>query len=320
MALTQPTNTGFQQVINVLPAQGQQGDFFGTNPRAILLAGPGIWVAPSGGILAGNFCSANQSTGAVTQAPGTSGAQIGFVHRANNALITSFLGFSTLLIPAGLPVAIFSQGDFWDMFPNGASPGQNVYADPITGAAIAATAAGTAWVGTGYIAAGTVGWTGTGYIVGNTLTVSSTLTGAIAQWQSITLTSPATGETATQINLNPGTYLTAGSGTSWTVSGSPQTVGSAAVPVLLTGTSASQFTASTTGSGSLAVGSVLNGVGVTEGSTILAGSGPYSVTGQQAVFSSGSPGAMGAGGSILTAWKVNSYANPGENALISTWG
>jgi hypothetical protein len=251
----------------------------------------------------------------------TAGAQIGFVHRENNALIVNFLGFSTMLIPAGLPAVLHSQGDFRAQFFSGATPGQKVYADPNTGAAIGGLTVGAAtWAGTGYIVAGTAGWTGTGYIVGNTLTVTSTLTGTIAQWQTITLTSTATGENNTDIGLSPGKYLTAGSGTSWTVSGNAQNVGSAGVPVALTGTSASQFTASTTSSGTLAVGGVLSGTGIIPGTTILAGTGPYSVTGQQTAFSSGTPGTINAGGAILTPWYVNSYANPGELAVISTWG
>ncbi len=319
MALQQPTSSGFQQVCNVTPDLGEQGQFYGANPRASLLAGPGIWLSPVGGLICGNFCWANQTTGLVTQGY-TAGAQIAFVGRHLQAIITAFLGFNTQVIPAGLAVQLYSQGDFWDQFLSGCTPGQTVFADPNTGAAVGLLAAGTAYLGTGYFVAGAAAWAGTGFIVGNTLTVVSTTSGSIAQWQSITLGAIPAGQTATDLNLNQGMYLTAGGGSSWTTSGSPQNVGSPSAPVALIGTGATQFTVSSTTSGTLAVGSNLTAVGLTPGTTILAGAGPYSVTGQQTLFSSGSPGTVNAGANIATPWKVNSYANPGEDAVTSTWG
>lgn len=322
MPLTQPTSSGFQQVIATIPALGKPGDKFGTNPRMSLLAGPGYWTAPVGGSPCGTFNWCNQTTGLVTDGY-TAGAQIAFQPANVNALITNFLGFNSYLVPQGYQLEMYSQGDFWAQFFNGASPGQTVYAEPIGGYPVAATSAGTAFVGTGYITAGAQAWTGTGYISGNTLTVVSTLTGTIAQWQTITLTSPTLGSNAIQINLAPGTYLTAGSGSTWTTNNplsAPQTVGSAAYPVNLTGTAASTFTVSSTTSGAVAIGSVISGVGVIPGTTVLAGAGPYTVTGQQTVFSSGSPGALSLGQIVATPWIVNSFANPGELAIISTWG
>ena len=319
MALSQPTNTGFQQIVATIPALFRAGDKWGANPRASLLAAPGAWTSPVGGITVGTFNWYNQTTGLVTDGY-TAGAQIGFQANQMNAVITNFLGFSSYIVPVGYQIEAFSQGDFVGLFVNGASPGQTVFAEPILGYPVAATAAGTAWVGTGYVVAGAAAWTGTGYIVGNTLNVVSTISGTIAQYQSITLTSPNLGSNAIQINLNPGAYLTAGAGSVWTVSGAVQTVGSAAYPVNLTGTGASQFTASSTTSGALAAGSILSGAGLLPGTSIIAGAGPYSVTGQQTVFSSGSPGALAAGAIIATPWKVNSFANPGELAIMSSWG
>lgn len=319
MALQQPTSSGFQQVCTIQPDLGEQGQFYGTNPRASLLAGPGIWLAPAGGLICGNHCWANPATGVVTQGL-SANSQIAFVPRHNNAIITNFLGFSTLVIPAGLPVTLYSQGDFWDQFLGGAMPGQNVYADPITGASISANAAGTAFVGTGYFVAGSQAWAGTGYIVGNTLNVVSTTSGSIAALQSITLGTPPVGNNAVNVGLNPGMYLVSGAASTWVTSGGPQNVGSASQPVALVGTSATQFTVSSTTSGSLGVGSILSAVGLIAPTTIIGGAGPYSVTGQQTVFSSGSPGAINAGNAVLTPWKVNSFCNPGEDAIISTWG
>lgn len=319
MALTQPSSTGFQQIVATIPALSKPGGRFGANPRMTLLGAPGQWAAPVGGITIGTFNWFNQATGLVTDGY-TAGAQIGFTAAHEQALITNFLGFNSYVLPQGYATSAYSQGDFWAQFFNGASPGQTVYAEPILGYPVAATSAGTAFSGTGYITAGAQAWTGTGYIVGNTLTVTSTISGAIAQWQSITLTSPNLGSNAIQIGLNPGAYLTAGAGSTWTISGASSNVGSAAYPVNLTGTSASVFTVSTTTSGAVAIGSVLSGVGVIPGTTVLSGAGPYNVTGQQTVFSSGSPGALSLGAIVATPWIVNSFANPGELAAISTWG
>lgn len=135
----------FQTQVNIAPAPGEVGDFFGTNPRATVIAGPGQFVAPlkpspvvpgQDGLVVGNFAWVNTDTGDVSQSY-IVGYQIGFLHRENNAVITNFLGEATLLVPNGFPITLCSQGDFWAKFAAGATPGQLVAADPDTGAPIA---------------------------------------------------------------------------------------------------------------------------------------------------------------------------------------
>src|SRR4051812_37924461 len=123
-----PIQNGFQGQVNNQPAPGEGGDFYGVNPRVIELAGPGQYVAPAGGLIVGNFCWADPDTGAVSQSyvPGNA---LAFLHRENNALITDFLGIATLVVPAGFPITLFSQGDFWAKFKNSGVPGDTVYAD-----------------------------------------------------------------------------------------------------------------------------------------------------------------------------------------------
>src|SRR5271165_1094575 len=125
----------FQTQINNTQAPGIAGDFASTNPFASVLAGPGALVAPAGGLLVGNFCWIGPA-GQVSQSF-VSGYQLGFVGRNEQALITKFLGESTLVIPAGFMVNAFNAGDFWAKFATGATPGMKVYADPNDGAPIA---------------------------------------------------------------------------------------------------------------------------------------------------------------------------------------
>lgn len=134
-----PSTTGFQQSVALQPAPAQAGDFASANPRASLLGGPGEWVAPNTGLVVGRFCWAIDATRAVTQGY-SAGAAVGFLHRELNALITTFMAPSGNVTMPGGPVTLHSQGEFWALFAAGATPGQKVFADDVTGAPIAGTA------------------------------------------------------------------------------------------------------------------------------------------------------------------------------------
>lgn len=124
---------GFQAQINDQPAPAEAGDFFGVNPRASLIGGPGMYSAPEGGLIVGRFAWVDLVTGDVSQ-HFVAGRQLGFLHRENNAVITAFLGEATYVVNEGLPLALFDQGDFWGLFADGAQPGDLVWADPGNGA------------------------------------------------------------------------------------------------------------------------------------------------------------------------------------------
>jgi len=135
----------FQTQVTIAPAPGEEGDFYGTNPRAIAIAGPGQFVSPNtpspidagqNGLVVGHFAWCDTDNGVVSQSY-VPGYQLAFLRRGNNAIITQFLGQATMLIPQGLPITLYSQGDFWAKFAAGATPGQLVAADPDTGAPIA---------------------------------------------------------------------------------------------------------------------------------------------------------------------------------------
>lgn len=170
-----PLNTGFQSFVNNELPIGVAGDFAGANIRATVNAPPFGYVAPAGGTLVGAFAWGDPSTGIASNYYKPS-ASLGFVHRENEALITTFLGISTLLIPQGLRVTLYNQGDFMGIFLAGATVGQKVYCDPVTGL-LTANATGNG-----------VTANSTASSLANTgiLTVGATLTGTIAVGQAVT--------------------------------------------------------------------------------------------------------------------------------------
>lgn len=120
----------FQTVVNVTPAPAVAGDFASANPNASVVAGPGTFVAGSGGCNVGVFGWAD-ANGLVTNAG--SGAPTGFVHRDNNALIVTWLAEASMNIPAGQPVTLMSAGDFWAKTGTVATVGQKVFASNTDG-------------------------------------------------------------------------------------------------------------------------------------------------------------------------------------------
>lgn len=124
---------GFQQYANQQPPPGKPGDFYGANPRAFVNAPPGGYVSDGTPII-GQFAWANPTTGVCssTQAANT---YLGFVHSEQQGLITAFLGFNASTIPAGYPISLCSQGDFWCNFAASAALAAQVYASSPGGAA-----------------------------------------------------------------------------------------------------------------------------------------------------------------------------------------
>jgi hypothetical protein len=106
----------FQQQVYINPAQAVAGDFASSNPMVYKLSGTGRMVANSAGVTVGKF-AALLSDGTVQSVPTTAPtgglSRIGFVHRENNAQITTFLASAGSTIQPGQPVALFGTGDFW---------------------------------------------------------------------------------------------------------------------------------------------------------------------------------------------------------------
>lgn len=205
--MTQQTRTGFQTLVNRNLVPGQEGDLYGVNPRAVVISAntpsgvagaggagaAGQLVAPHSpdgfapdGLTVGNFAWADLTTGNTSQGYNKNG-QIGILRRSDEAIIVTYLGVSTYVMNAGFPVTLFSQADMWAVFAAGAVPGQKVWADPVTGAAVAGAVAPTTASFTGAVTAGVLtvsavasGKLGPGAVIaGAGVTVGNQITGQL---------------------------------------------------------------------------------------------------------------------------------------------
>jgi hypothetical protein len=108
---------------------------------AYKLSSSGKMIADANGVTVGKFAVLNggANTGTVTSVPGaapTSPTQILFVHREQNAQITTFLAESGVTIQPGQPVAGFSTGDFFvnaDVVNGTPQRGAQIWWDTLTG-------------------------------------------------------------------------------------------------------------------------------------------------------------------------------------------
>lgn len=102
----------FQSTVNLTPAPAVAGDFASGNPRNSVDAGQGAFVAGPQGLVSGLFAWVDTATNSLASNAGT-GAPTGFVHREQIATITTYLAESGNVIQPGMPVTLFSAGDFW---------------------------------------------------------------------------------------------------------------------------------------------------------------------------------------------------------------
>jgi len=183
---------GFQTFVNNQLPIGAPGDFASVNPRANPIGGPGQFVAPAEGTVVGVFgwCDPNTGIGSNYYKPN---AFLAFLANVEQALITQFLGIASQQIVEGDIVKGFNQGDFYAIFASGASVGQKVYADPVTGALTAAAAGGSV----------------NGSATLTTVT-SSVMTVTTAD---VTGTGPAVNQAVTGGTLPEGTYIASSAGT-----------------------------------------------------------------------------------------------------------
>lgn len=257
---------GFQTVINDYQAPAVAGDFASMNPFSSVLAGSGALVAPAGGLTVGNFAWVGPM-GQVSQSF-VAGWQIGFLGRNMQALITQFLGESTMVVPQGFMVTLFNEGDFWADFGAGATVGNNVYADPNTGAPVAgatapALGAGTATVGA-VVSSGTTD--GTTAVV----TITTVTNGFISPGDSVTATGVAAGTTV--LNQLTGTPGKAGT---YTFSSIP----AAESAETMTFTS-NKMRVSALASGEFNNGDLLSGTGISAGTSVVSQTPPFAGVGQ----------------------------------------
>lgn len=312
------SSAGFQAQVFVQPAPAVEGDFSDSNPRVTVDAGPGGLVAGASGVTVGRFCWLDMShvdpdnAATIVNCVGY-GAPAGFIARNMQALNTTYLSEAGMTVPGGFPVTAFSHGGFW-VKNNGSTQalvGNKAYAKFADGSivfAATATTPGSASV-TASVAASTFSVTGS--IAGNVLTVTAVGSGTVVNGGTISGSGVASG---TQI-VSQLSGTTGGVGT-YAVSIPEQTVASTTV----SGTYGT-MTVTAVGSGTLGVGDVLSGSGVTAGTQIRqlgtgAGlTGTYIVD-QNTVVSSTTVTATNA---YETKFVAMSSGAAGELVKISSW-
>ena len=102
---------GFQTKVNAQQAPACAGDFASANPRAATVSPEGGFVAGAAGVTVGRFAWI-QSDGVTVLNTGT-GKPDGFIHREQQALISTYLAESGNLIPVGFPVTLMRTGDYY---------------------------------------------------------------------------------------------------------------------------------------------------------------------------------------------------------------
>jgi len=299
--------SGFQTQVYANQAPAVAGDFASANPWFSFDAGPNQLVAGPDGLTVGRFAWVDPSgTYAVNR--GT-GQPAGFVHRNQQGLITTYMQEAGMLVPEGFPVTLMAGGDFWAVCANAAQIGQKVYANYATGA-IRAAATGSPVQSasvTGSIAAAP-STSVTGSIADNVLTVTAVGSGVLVP-----------GATLSGSGVSSGTKIVA------QITGTTGGAGTYQVSIAQTAASTTitaaygVLTVTVVGSGSLAVGNVLSGSGVTAGTFITGfgtgtgGTGTYYVSASQTASST----AITATGDVETSWYITSPGLAGELVKIS---
>lgn len=202
---------GFQRTVNLQQAAAVAGDFASANPRASVVGHEGTLVAGATGVTIARFAWAT-SAGLVSNA-GT-GVPTGFVHRRQgSALITTYLGETSNLIPQGFEVTLMASGDYWVApLVTTAAIGHKVFANFADGTIQTAAAGSTI-----------AGFSGTASFATNVMTVTAVTSGTVK-----------VGDLVTSAGVAAGTYVTSfGTGTGGTgtynLSTSPGTITAQAV-------------------------------------------------------------------------------------------
>ena len=301
---------GFQKQVNLTPAPAVAGDFASGNYHSSALSVAGGLVAGSTGVTVGKFAWISRADSITTYSRGTVGQKAdGFVHRDQQALITNYLGESSMVIPAGFPVTLQNEGDFWAV--NAGSSATNIN-DPLYISYIDGSVANT--LQTGASTTGAIGSTFTATGSSTSLTVTS-VTGLIS-----------IGDTISGTGVPAGTTI---------VSQTSGTTGGAGVYVTSVATTASAATVTSFGSvlnvtaiasGVLSVGEQITGTGVPTGAVItgqltgLAGGvGQYTISVPATAYAASTTVTVVAG-ILHPNWAFKSSAAVGELAKISTLG
>lgn len=310
--------SGFPSQVQTFPAIGVEGDFASANPRFSVLAGAGSLVSGVSAYV-GRFCWADPFNNIVNSFG--SGAVTGFIGRNWQGLITTYLAESTLQLYPGMPCTVFSGGDF---LARNAGAGYAVlgmkayanYADGKVTFAATGSPPQAASVTGAIAAASTVSVTGSiAEVSGNSTSPSIT---------ALTVTAVGSG-TLVPGGILSGSGVTTGTRIVSQLTGTTGGIGTYEVdtPQTVASTTIAQaygvLTVSAVGSGTLGIGDVLSGSGVTSGTKIVSlgtgvgGTGTYNVTPSQSASST----TITAAGAVETKWYAMSNGNTGELVRIS---
>ena len=132
----------FQNQVNANQAPAKVGDRASMNSVQVVDAGPGNLTAGTGGVTVGRFAWNTYVSGAGTALNNASGVPVvpdGFIANEQQALITVYLGETSLVVPAGLGVTEYDRGDFWAKSTySEAVIGNKVFANVFSGECLAA--------------------------------------------------------------------------------------------------------------------------------------------------------------------------------------
>ena len=318
---------GFQTQAYPQPSMAVAGDFCSQNIWYSYDAGPGGLISGGpNGVAVGRFAwtyppADPDGTPTIVQNSGQ-GQVAGFVHRAQQALITIYLQDATQFIAQGYEMGLMTGGDFWcvndgttQALPQ--SPGQaamKAYANLATGkVSFALTGSPTTAATSSASSIAAASSTFTGSITGNVLTVTTAPTTTLQPGATLTGTAggviPATTQIVSQLSGSVGgigTYLLNNAEGNFSSATITATWGILTVGGSLTGT--------------FVVGATLSGTGVVANTNItalgsgLGGAGTYYVNNNTVVGSS----AINVLGSVETKWVCMSSGLPGEIVKISS--
>ena len=323
----------FQQQAYPQPSAAVAGDFCSQNPYFTYDAGPGGLVSGSpNGVAIGRFAwtyppADPDGTPTIVQNTGQ-GPVAGFVHRAQQALISIYLADASQFIAQGYEMGLMTGGDFWvvndgttQALPQGqGQASMKAYANLSNGkVSFAATGAPTNAATSSASSIQAITTTFTGSITGDVLTVTvapgtALVPGAILTGTAGTI--PANTQIVSQLSGTVGgvgTYLLSNPEVTYPTAGTVPTTATitASWGVLTVGGSLT---------GTFGVNGLLSGTGVAANTFITAlgtgsgGAGTYIVNNGSGVGS----GAINQVGNVETKWVCMSSGLPGELVKISS--
>lgn len=103
----------FQTQINIYPEKGVEGQLASQKMPQAALEGDFKFIVGAAGLTAGRFAYADPLTGLVTNVIPAGKKPTGFVPTAFNARITTWAAESSMLIPAGREITLYTSGDWF---------------------------------------------------------------------------------------------------------------------------------------------------------------------------------------------------------------